>query len=103
MNDHEHRTTNDPEHRTTTRPARTIHNARFGDVRADEVRVRDIVQMRDWNDNLFEVTVTSVKWVGDDIQFEGFSTAAEVTRSDRRDWEWETSEGNGVMIVGHRS
>jgi hypothetical protein len=103
MNDHEHRTTNDPEHRTTTRPARTIHNARFGDVRADEVRVRDIIRMLDWNDNLFEVTVTSVKWVGDDIRFEGFSIMVEGTWTDRREWRWETSEGNGVAVIGHLS
>jgi hypothetical protein len=86
------------QNRTATRPERTVNNERFGNVRADEVRVRDIVIVIDWNENEFYVTVNSVKWVGDDIQFGGYSTGG----TGFREWTWETSEGNGVQVVGHK-
>lgn len=82
--------------RTATRPEPTVQNARFGDVRADEVRVRDIVSFTDWNGTTAEVIITSTTWVGDDVQFVGRVSS----ESGWREIRFETSESNGVRVVG---
>ena len=81
--------------RTATRPAPTVDNARFGAVRADEVRVRDIVEVPNFHGRRTGV-VTSTEWVGDDIILSGFHNDGEGSGR----WQFTTSEGNGVEVVG---
>ena len=85
---------------TTTRPARSPETVRW--VRADEVRVRDVVRIDTFDGGTEDVVVTSTAWVGDDVQFVG---VVEVTSSRSRTFverRWETSEGNGCFVVGRR-
>lgn len=76
------------------RPAPTVNNSRFGWVRADEVRVRDVVERKNVDGTTTRETVMSVTWVGPDVQF---VTRVAGTWEERR---FETSEGNGVNVTG---
>lgn len=88
--------------RTATRPESTIDNARFGAVRADEVRVRDIVTFGAVEPGGIvraRGVVTGIRWEGDDIVISGFRTGRG-TPSNVPSFEFTTSEGNGVDVVG---
>lgn len=59
-------------------------------VRADEVRVRDYVQVESWDGSTTSECVTRVDWVGDDIILYTFGERELFT----------TSEGNDVVVTG---
>ena len=75
-----------------SRPDPTKHPNR-GEVRADEVRVLDIVSFPEGTFP-YAAVVTSVELVGDDVILRGYRIG------ERGEMNVTTSQGNGVTVVG---